>query len=430
MTSHNTTGRTSGNRRLSQNSASFRYVDGRRFHNVKGSSYPLPNDELEVIRMDAQHELMRGVWDGDFVSPVKDDLIAGGLHVLDVGCGSGTWLLQLARDYPLNHYTGIDMSPVFPKNIELPNVKFIQANVLQRMPFDANSFDFVHIRFLNTAFTERQWEETVIPDLTRVTKPKGWLELCEFDIDGQSFGPASRRMISALTSYLGSKGINGLISEEILEFLESMETFEVIHTEEKFSGLGKWAGHLGDLAIKSFIAAFCGIKELPGWMGIEEEEYNEMVDKYAQEVENRGAKGIKSSTSFWRLMRPQKLGWPRSPGSPDDGRATAEVDIREAEILLICNEDFRLAASIVAILRDKGARVIKIFYPENLVQYANMEIDAIKVPGSWDHFEWNISNATIVISMLYNDFDKQEMLLNACIRQNVELYVSWDAGME
>ncbi|CAG8601299.1 17133_t:CDS:2, partial [Acaulospora morrowiae] len=434
MTSHNTTGRTSGNRRLS---ASFRYVDGRRFHNVKGSSYPLPNDELEVIRMDAQHELMRGVWDGDFVSPIKDDLIAGGLHVLDVGCGSGTWLLQLARDYPLNHYTGIDMSPVFPKNIELPNVKFIQANVLQRMPFDANSFDFVHIRFLNTAFTERQWEETVIPDLTRVTKPKGWLELCEFDIDGQSFGPASRRMVSALTSYLGSKGINGLISEEILEFLESMETFEVIRTEEKFSGLGKWAGHLGDLAIKSFIAAFRGMKELPGWMGIEEEEYNEMVDKYAQEVENRGAKGIRSNTSFWRLMRPQRLGWPCSPGSPDDGRATAEVDIREAEILLICNEDFRLAASIVAILRDKGARSRDVGNLKttssgaSLVRNFSKKIPSFPSIDSLIHSSSPLSSdATIVISMFYNNFDKQEMLLNACIRQNVELFLGWDAGME
>ncbi|CAG8519265.1 15997_t:CDS:2 [Acaulospora colombiana] len=236
--------------------------------------------------MDAQHELMRGIWGGDFVSPIKEDLIIGGLRVLDVGCGSGTWLLQLARDYPMNHYTGIDMSPVFPTNTDLQNVEFVQADVLQGIPFDADSFDFVHIRFLNTAFTEQQWEEKVIPEVTRVTKPKRWLELCEFDIDGQSFGPASRRMVTTLTSYLASKGINGLISEEISEFLESMETLETVYTEERFSGLGKWAGHLGDLAIKSFVSAFRGMRELPGWMGIEEEEYNEMVNKYSREVED------------------------------------------------------------------------------------------------------------------------------------------------
>ncbi|RHZ48812.1 hypothetical protein Glove_541g13 [Diversispora epigaea] len=130
---------------------------GRRYHNAT-------NDIITM--MNAQHELMRNVWKGDFISPIEEDLIVG-------GCGNGTWLLQLTQDYPLNNYTGIDMSPIFPKNIPPQSkINFIQTNILQGLPFESNEFDFVHMRFLNTSFTEKQWGEIVIPDLTRVTKPK------------------------------------------------------------------------------------------------------------------------------------------------------------------------------------------------------------------------------------------------------------------
>ncbi|CAG8622705.1 9625_t:CDS:2, partial [Acaulospora colombiana] len=38
--------------------------------------------------------------------------------------------------------------------------------------------------------------------------------------------------------------------------------------------------------------------------------------------------------------------------------------------------------------------------------------------------------AVIVISMLYHEFEKQEMLFVACARQNVDLFIAWDSGME
>lgn len=57
------------------------------------------------------------------------------------------------------------------------------------------------------------------------------------------------------------------------------------------------------------------------------------------------------------------------------------------------------------------------------------------IPGffsfnNFDFFFIYLLDAIIVISMLYNDFDKQEILLTACIRQKVALFISWDSGME
>jgi hypothetical protein len=45
-------------------------------------------------------------------------------------------------------------------------------------------------------------------------------------------------------STLESKGINGLISEEIPEFLESTNQVE-LYAEEKYCPIGNWGGDVG-----------------------------------------------------------------------------------------------------------------------------------------------------------------------------------------
>ncbi|CAG8730550.1 12081_t:CDS:2, partial [Gigaspora margarita] len=125
-----------------------------------------------------------------------------------------------------------------------------------------------------------------------------------------------------------------------------------------------------------------------------------------------------------------------SPESPESYvtrlplKMTADVNISEIEIFIFCNDDLRLTTYILSALRTKGARNIKICHPAHLTKYASIDIDsAIRVPGSWEsqaQYEWSVS----IISMLYNDFEKQEILLNACIIQNVSLYITWDSGME
>lgn len=54
-----------------------------------------------------------------------------------------------------------------------------------------NSFDFVYMRFLITAFTEEEWNKA-IQELIRVLKPGGWLELMEGDLVFNPEGPAGK----------------------------------------------------------------------------------------------------------------------------------------------------------------------------------------------------------------------------------------------
>src|SRR5437763_13247784 len=80
------------------------------------------------------HQLMKGIWKDDFISPIKQELTKRkGFKVLDVGCGSGIWILQLSEDYPLANFIGLDRAPIYPKEFSQNNLQFIQGNILKRL---------------------------------------------------------------------------------------------------------------------------------------------------------------------------------------------------------------------------------------------------------------------------------------------------------
>ncbi|CAG8468518.1 9133_t:CDS:2 [Scutellospora calospora] len=154
----------------------FHFENGRRFHNVEDSTYFLPNDDEECDRLHFQHFLERYVWQNNFSAPVKDLLNQKGAMVLDVGTGAGSWLFEMATNFPKAHYIGIDISPVQPGYIKPKNVRFIEANVLETLPFDNNKFDYIFQRILYVGIPGNKWS-SVINELVRVLKPDGYLEL-------------------------------------------------------------------------------------------------------------------------------------------------------------------------------------------------------------------------------------------------------------
>ena len=65
----------------------FRFIGGRRYHNVFNSKYFLPNDLTEIGRLEKQHYLFRHIWKGNFSAPIREKLQQKENHacVLDVG---------------------------------------------------------------------------------------------------------------------------------------------------------------------------------------------------------------------------------------------------------------------------------------------------------------------------------------------------------
>jgi ubiquinone/menaquinone biosynthesis C-methylase UbiE len=89
----------------------------------------------------------------------------------------------MAYEYPSAIFIGVDISPIFPSDQKKPeNATFLQ-NMLDGLPFEDNTFDFVYQRSLASAISEDQWKNDVIYELYRVTKPGGWIELMYVIID-------------------------------------------------------------------------------------------------------------------------------------------------------------------------------------------------------------------------------------------------------
>ncbi|KAI9469332.1 S-adenosyl-L-methionine-dependent methyltransferase [Zychaea mexicana] len=150
---------------------------GRAFHNVSESIYWLPNDDEEIDRLVGQHFALKTLFEGNVAKEILPTL-ENGAKILDVGCGPGTQIMDLATEFPDCELFGVDFCDVFPSDIRPPNVQFLHANVLERLPFDDNTFDFVNMRFFMLALRQEEWV-IALKEIHRVLKPGGYFQSLE-----------------------------------------------------------------------------------------------------------------------------------------------------------------------------------------------------------------------------------------------------------
>ena len=126
------------------------YHEGRRFHGHKKGSYLLPNDAEECDRLNMHHEVYKHHLKGAlYLAPLGSDI----KRVLDFGCGTGIWDIELANQNPEFKVVGIDLSPMWhgtlPANCDL-SVQDAEAD----WGFKPEEvFDFIHGRASTYYFT-------------------------------------------------------------------------------------------------------------------------------------------------------------------------------------------------------------------------------------------------------------------------------------
>ena len=108
-------------------------------------------------------------------------------RVLDVGCGTGGWLMETARTYPtVERLVGVDISE---KMIEYARaqaqvqhldgrVGFQTADALRALPFSDASFDLVNQRAAFSWLRTWEWQKILL-EYQRVTRPGGIIRLTE-----------------------------------------------------------------------------------------------------------------------------------------------------------------------------------------------------------------------------------------------------------
>jgi ubiquinone/menaquinone biosynthesis C-methylase UbiE len=190
------------------------------------STYFVPDHRspVELERLQLQDRMltasMGGVW------PEQPDSTRF-LRVLDVGCGTGGWLLDVAKAFPQTTLLiGVDISR---RRIEHASeqaeadglshrVQFHLMDALGRFSFPDHCFDLVNQRF-GASFL-RQWEwPRLLQEYRRVCTPGGVIRLTEFDVGDQSSSPALLRLSDLFVQAHSQAGHffhrapNGLTSE-------------------------------------------------------------------------------------------------------------------------------------------------------------------------------------------------------------------------
>ncbi|KAI8969003.1 S-adenosyl-L-methionine-dependent methyltransferase [Mycotypha africana] len=149
--------------------------------------YVLSQDNDEQDRLVAQHYLLRTAFGSDFKSPVKSQLQKG-IIVLDIGCGPGTWTMEMSTAFPKSTFIGVDQHAYFPKDIKPRNCHFRTCASLAKLlvlPFPDNSIDYIYQRDMNWALMGQTWQPLLLECL-RVLKPGGWIEFVEPDLETQN----------------------------------------------------------------------------------------------------------------------------------------------------------------------------------------------------------------------------------------------------
>ncbi|KAF9952213.1 hypothetical protein BGZ72_006436, partial [Mortierella alpina] len=166
-----------------------------------------------------QHALLKYFFKGNYCAPLnKLDLGS----VLDVGCGVGVWMKDMALEFPMTEIHGVDraiptrrrrhrvpMSPSPSSNKDSPTISepaslgtsgmasttpmapsvsdsmpsncfFHRADITQRLPFPDNTFDYCHVRLVLWGYPLNSFPE-LLNELVRVTKKSGWIEFVDMD---------------------------------------------------------------------------------------------------------------------------------------------------------------------------------------------------------------------------------------------------------
>jgi len=190
----------------------------------EGDTYMLPSAKAntkEQARLDAMHEGVSGFFGGrltfaDLGKPKR---------ILEVGAGSGSWAIHAAKDYPDAEVIAIDISPLPPRALP-KNLKSFQMDVCQPLPFEEESFDVIHARFVLMHVPHFR---DVLARISTLIKPGGHLILEDIDpplySENKETPEAVTYFYDRITDWVAAKGVTYVIGGQLQPYLSRLGLF-------------------------------------------------------------------------------------------------------------------------------------------------------------------------------------------------------------
>lgn len=152
--------------------------------NESDNTYVLDAESaVEMARLLDQDKIMTKSMHGIF-SERTDDL-SGISHILDIACGPGGWVLDVARTYPHIEVTGIDISKnaisyarAQAQLLKLNNARFEVMDALKLLKFSDEYFDVVNMRTVVGFVLPQLWPQ-FLQECRRLLRPGGTIRITE-----------------------------------------------------------------------------------------------------------------------------------------------------------------------------------------------------------------------------------------------------------
>jgi ubiquinone/menaquinone biosynthesis C-methylase UbiE len=168
-----------------------------------GTYFMDQSDQEELTRLTIQDQMLTTGMGGVF--PEQADA-ATFRDVLDVGCGTGNWLIQAAQTYPSirrligvdisHHMIGYARSQAQAQQVQ-KRIEYHVMDALLMLEFPASSLDLVNMRLGGSFLRTWEWPK-ILQEFQRVIRPGGTLRIVESDLVKESSSPALNKLSQAL----------------------------------------------------------------------------------------------------------------------------------------------------------------------------------------------------------------------------------------
>lgn len=264
-------------------------------NNIGSLEYVLPNNAQESERLDFQHLLLTRTFGGLHRAPLDPTKIK---RILDIGCGTGNWAIDFAKQFPKTEVVGFDLQEKGNWATAPANCTFKVADLEHEDTWSSlGQFDFIHGRFI--VIGVRDWPDLLRKSLAHLS-PGGSLEIQELCMPCKSddkqdeakskFIDWSNRMIAAS----GQLKLNLQITNELPNLIKEAG-FEDANAEEFRMFTSPWAEDdesraLGRMGQQNLTQGMHGFGEtlftkILGWSA---EEHDKFVESIVRELQEDG----------------------------------------------------------------------------------------------------------------------------------------------
>jgi SAM-dependent methyltransferase len=293
-----------------------------------GSTYFVQdkNSHEELDRLILQDHMITTVMGG--VLPEQDDP-SKFRRVLDIGCGPGGWLLEVAQAYPqIQKLYGIDISNTMinhaRRHAEQQNIRtgpkerieFLVMDALLVLEFPDDFFDLVNFRFGSSFMRQWDWPK-MFDEMNRVARTGAIVRLVEGEYPPRSESKALSTFFSWVTQaqfragYLFREEPSGLIDE--LPGLLIRNGFQKI--ESRKSVIEYRSGtELGNAWRQDMVHLFHTLRPFLRRYGCEPEDYDDICKQAILDMQQPDFSSTHTLVTIWainpRETNGMNIAWP------------------------------------------------------------------------------------------------------------------------